>query len=166
MSSDGSWLYASFTQATIRPTMARSKSSPPSQLSPSIWSTTYWLLTIWQIEMSNVPPPRSYTSTRCRSSSRPTRNARAAAVGSSTTFSTSSPAAPPASLVAARCRSSKYAGTVMTACVTFSPRASSASSLTCFRIMAEMATGVYATPPSSTFTPRSASSAGGSSASR
>ena len=49
-------------------------------------------------------------------------NASAAAVGSLMIRLTSSPAILPASLVAWRCESLKYAGTVMTASVTSSPR--------------------------------------------
>ena len=48
--------------------------------------------------------------------------ASAAAVGSFTIRRTSSPAMRPASLVACRCASLKYAGTVMTASLTRSPR--------------------------------------------
>jgi len=48
--------------------------------------------------------------------------ASAAAVGSLMIRSTFSPAMTPASLVAWRCESLKYAGTVMTARSTFSPR--------------------------------------------
>ena len=53
--------------------------------------------------------------------------ARAAAVGSLMMRSTLSPAMAPASLVAWRWASSKYAGTVITASVTSSPRYASAS---------------------------------------
>ena len=56
----------------------------------------------------------------------------------------------PASLVAWRCESLKYAGTVMTASVTLSPRYSSASRLSFWRIMAEISGGVYVLPPIST----------------
>ena len=48
----------------------------------------------------------------------------------------------PASLVAWRWVSSKYAGTVMTASVTFSPRYASASVLSFWRIIAEISGGV------------------------
>jgi hypothetical protein len=48
--------------------------------------------------------------------------ASAAAVGSGSTRMTFNPAISPASLVALRCASLKYAGTVITASVTFSPR--------------------------------------------
>ena len=56
----------------------------------------------------------------------------------------------PASLVAWRWASLKYAGTVMTASVTFSPRYSSASRLSLPRIRAEISCGVYFLPSIST----------------
>src|ERR1700694_5380793 len=65
---------------------------------------------------------------------------------------TSSPAIVPASLVAWRCESLKYAGTVITACVTFSPSLASASVLSFCRIMAEISGGLYSRPPSTTRT--------------
>ena len=52
----------------------------------------------------------------------------------------------PASLVAWRWLSEKYAGTVMTACVTVSPRYASASAFSFMRIMALMSCGVYSLP--------------------
>jgi hypothetical protein len=48
----------------------------------------------------------------------------------------------PASLVAWRCVSSKYAGTVMTASVTFSLRYASASAFSFWRIIALISGGV------------------------
>ncbi len=75
------------------------------------------------IEMSNVPPPRSYTAIFV--SFRPPLSrpkASAAAVGSLMMRFTSRPAMRPASFVAWRCESLKYAGTVITASVTSSPR--------------------------------------------
>src|SRR5437667_12475562 len=54
---------------------------------------------------------------------------------------TSSPAILPASLVALRCESLKYAGTVMTACVTFSPSFASASAFILDKIIAEISGG-------------------------
>ena len=48
----------------------------------------------------------------------------------------------PASLVAWRWLSVKYAGTVMTACVTVSPKYASASCLSFCRIIAEISCGV------------------------
>ena len=56
----------------------------------------------------------------------------------------------PASFVAWRCESLKYAGTVMTACVIFSPRYASASVFSFCRIIAEISCGEYSLP--STFT--------------
>src|SRR6185437_9065146 len=69
-----------------------------------------------RIEISNVPPPKSYTA---MVSSLPLSSpyASAAAVGSLMIRFTSSPAILPASLVACRCASLKYAGTVTTASV-------------------------------------------------
>ena len=64
--------------------------------------------------------------------------------------STSSPAIDPASLVAVRCASSKYAGTVMTAWVTVSPRYDSASLFSLPRMRAEISWAVYALPSMST----------------
>ena len=49
----------------------------------------------------------------------------------------------PASFVACRCVSSKYAGTVITASVIFSPRNASASAFNFCRIIAETSGGVY-----------------------
>ncbi len=56
----------------------------------------------------------------------------------------------PASLVAVRCASSKYAGTVMTACVTVSPRYDSASLFSLPRMRAEISCAVYGLPSMST----------------
>ena len=47
----------------------------------------------------------------------------------------------PASFVAWRCESLKYAGTVITACVTFSPRYASASAFIFCRIIEEISGG-------------------------
>ena len=63
---------------------------------------------------------------------------------------TSRPAILPASLVACRCASLKYAGTVITACVTFSPRYASAASFSLARIIAEISGGEYFLPLIST----------------
>src|SRR6187402_872082 len=60
--------------------------------------------------------------------------------------STSRPAMVPASLVAVRWASSKYAGTVMTAWVTVSPRYASASRLSFMSVRAEISWLVYALP--------------------
>src|SRR5262249_44029589 len=72
--------------------------------------------------------------------------ARAAAVGSLMIRSTSSPAILPASLVACRCASLKYAGTVMTASVTFSPRNLAASATSLRSTSAEISSGAYSLP--------------------
>ena len=56
---------------------------------------------------------------------------------------TSSPAIRPASFVAWRCWSLKYAGTVITASVIFSPRNASASSFSLRRTIAEISCAVY-----------------------
>lgn len=58
------------------------------------------------------------------------------------------PAMVPASLVACRCASLKWAGTVMTARVTGMPRKASASSLSCSSTMAEICSGAKARPAS------------------
>ena len=101
--------------------ITRSKSSPPSEVSPWVASTSNTPFSIARIEMSNVPPPRSNTASRwlcwCW-----TPYASAAAVGSLRIARTVRPAIAPASLVAWRWTSSKYAGTVTTASVTASPR--------------------------------------------
>ena len=60
--------------------------------------------------------------------------------------STFSPAMRPASLVAWRWASVKYAGTVMTASVTLSPKNASASRRSFCKIIAEISCGVYALP--------------------
>ena len=67
---------------------------------------------------------------------------------------TSRPAILPASFVALRCESLKYAGTVMTACVIFSPSFASASALSFARIIAEISGGenVFLSPFTSTCT--------------
>ena len=74
------------------------------------------------IEMSKVPPPRSKTATVLSPPFLSTPYASAAAVGSLMMRFTSKPAIFPASFVACLCESLKYAGTVITASVTGSPR--------------------------------------------
>jgi hypothetical protein len=73
--------------------------------------------------------------------------ARAAAVGSLMIRSTSSPATRPASLVACRCASLKYAGTVTTAWVTRSPRLRPASSASLRSTSALISSGEYRLSP-------------------
>src|SRR5215472_815956 len=65
---------------------------------------------------------------------------------------TSRPAIWPASLVACRCASLKYAGTVITAFVTDPPRYSSAACFSFCRIIAEISGGEYSFPPAFTRT--------------
>ena len=73
--------------------------------------------------------------------------ASAAAVGSLMILSTLSPAMAPASLVACRWASLKWAGTVMTARETFSPRKASASDLSCSSTIAEICSGANSRLP-------------------
>ncbi|KAF9810871.1 hypothetical protein SFRURICE_005297 [Spodoptera frugiperda] len=73
--------------------------------------------------LSKSSPPRCVSPAVARTSNRePSSMARAAAVGSLMILSTLRPAMAPASLVACRCESLKYAGTVMTASRTEVPR--------------------------------------------
>ena len=100
-------------------------SSPPRCVSPLVDSTWKTPSSTRRIEMSNVPPPKSYTAMRpAWRLSRP--YASEAAVGSLMMRRTSRPAMRPASRVAVRCASLKYAGTVMTA------RSTSGSISPCF----------------------------------
>ncbi len=92
-------------------------------------------------EMSNVPPPRSYTAI-VSSLFLSNPYASAAAVGSLMMRTTSKPAISPACFVACRCASLKYAGTVITAFATFSPRKSSAALFNLPRIIAEICGGL------------------------
>ena len=80
-------------------TSRRSKSSPPRWVSPAVARTSTTPSPTSRMLTSNVPPPRSKTSTvSCAFLSSP--YASAAAVGSLMMRSTSSPAIRPASLVA------------------------------------------------------------------
>ena len=72
--------------------------------------------------------------------------ASAAAVGSLMMRKTLSPAISPASFVACRSESLKYAGTVMTASLTGSPRYASASRLSFCKTRALISCGEYALP--------------------
>ena len=79
--------------------MIKSKSSPPSDVSPFVALTSKTPPEISRIEISNVPPPKSYTAITFPSVlSKP--NASAAAVGSLMILLTSRLAILPASLVA------------------------------------------------------------------
>ena len=62
------------------------------------------------------------------------------------------PAILPASLVASRCALLKYAGTVITASVTDSPRYASASVFSFWRIIALISGGAYSLPSALTRT--------------
>ena len=87
-------------------TIALSKSSPPNDVSPFVDLTSNTPSPISNIEISNVPPPKSYTATVPDFFlSKPYANA--AAVGSFTILSTSKPAILPASFVACLCESLK-----------------------------------------------------------
>mmetsp|Transcript_45984 Transcript_45984/g.73612 ORF Transcript_45984/g.73612 Transcript_45984/m.73612 type:complete len:295 (-) Transcript_45984:538-1422(-) len=108
-------------------TMRLSKSSPPRKVSPEVESTSNTPSPTSRMDTSKVPPPRS----KIRMVSLDLRSkpyASDAAVGSLMMRSTSMPAMAPASLVAWRCESLKYAGTVITALVTVVPRYDAASS--------------------------------------
>ncbi len=121
---------------------AKSMSVPPSCVSPEVDLTSKTPSPSSMMVTSKVPPPRSKTrifdSLSCLS--RPYAND--AAVGSLMMRTTLRPAISPASLVAWRWLSSKYAGTVITAFVTGSPKNSSASCFIFCRINAEICCGV------------------------
>mmetsp|Transcript_5554 Transcript_5554/g.14115 ORF Transcript_5554/g.14115 Transcript_5554/m.14115 type:complete len:548 (-) Transcript_5554:148-1791(-) len=118
---------ADLKSSARKSTMRLSKSSPPRWVSPDVESTSNTPSPTSSTLTSNVPPPRSNTR---MVSLDPFSNpyASEAAVGSLMMRSTSIPAILPASLVACRWLSLKYAGTVMTALSTFSPRNFPASS--------------------------------------
>ena len=118
-------------------------------MSPLVDLTSNTPSPISKIETSNVPPPKSYTATVPDFFlSKP--YASAAAVGSLTILSTSSPAILPASLVACLCESLKYAGTVITALVTSWPKYFSAVSFIFCKTNAEIWEGEYFSPLLST----------------
>mmetsp|Transcript_8502 Transcript_8502/g.28168 ORF Transcript_8502/g.28168 Transcript_8502/m.28168 type:complete len:312 (-) Transcript_8502:399-1334(-) len=100
--------------------MRWSKSSPPKCASPPVAITSTVSPPTSTTLTSKVPPPRSKTRTRS-SSSRPAPYARAAAMGSRSSRTFSTPANRAASSVAALWRSLKYAGTVTTTLSTASP---------------------------------------------
>ena len=101
--------------------IASSKSSPPNLVSPLVERTSKTPSPSSNIEISKVPPPKSYTAIFFPPFlSKP--YAREAAVGSLIILKTSSPAIFPASLVACRCESLNYAGTVTTASLTSWPK--------------------------------------------
>src|SRR3712207_2561913 len=132
--------------AASQSTIALSKLSPPRWLSPAVDLTSNTPSPISSTDTSNVPPPRSKTRIVWSDSlSRP--YASEAAVGSLMMRLTSRPAMRPASFVAWRWSSLKYAGTVMTAPSTLSPRYASASALSLARIIALTSGGLYSLPP-------------------
>merc|ERR1719327_460987 len=106
-----------------------SKSSPPRWVSPAVALTSKMPSSMVSRDTSKVPPPRSKTRIVDSPPPRPFLSrpyAMAAAVGSLMIRITFSPAMAPASLVAWRCESLKYAGTVTTAFLTVLPRQDSA----------------------------------------
>ena len=125
--------------------MVSSKSSPPRWVSPLVALTSKTPDAISRIEISNVPPPRSYTAmVRSWFLSRP--KASAAAVGSLIMRSTFRPAIWPASLVAWRWASLKYAGHVTMALATFLFRNASAVSFILPSTKAPTCDGEYCLP--------------------
>src|SRR5437763_6226395 len=135
--------------ATSQSTTALSKLSPPRWLSPEVALTSNTPSPISSADTSNVPPPRSKTR-MVWSLSLSSPYASEAAVGSLMIRLTSRPATLPASFVAWRWSSLKYAGTVITALSTVSPRYASASAFSLPRIIAETSGGEYCLPPAST----------------
>ena len=95
--------------------------SSPRWVSPCVDLTSKTPSPISSTETSKVPPPRSLTRTVVLGGLVEAVGV-GAAVGSLMIRSTSRPAICPASLVAVRWASSKYAGVVITAWVTVSPR--------------------------------------------
>ena len=131
-----------------------SKSAPPRRVFPTEASTSNIPSVIWSIDTSSVPPPRSYTNTY-----RPLSEldlffsdlsispyANAAAVGSFIILIQSRPAIVAASFVACLCESLKYAGTVMTAFLTDSPKYSVAICFAFINIIDDISSGVYPPP--------------------
>ena len=99
-----------------------SKSSPPKWVSPLIDKTVNFDFSRCKTDTSKVPPPKSKTKMFLVSLKwlfKP--YAIAAAVGSLINLKTFNPAIIPAFFVAFFCSSLKYAGTVITASVTFFP---------------------------------------------
>src|SRR5579859_7140991 len=137
---------------TIQSTTALSKLSPPRWLSPAVDFTSKTPPPSSSTDTSNVPPPRSKTRIVWSTPSLSRPYASAAAVGSLMIRSTLRPAILPASFVASRCALLKYAGTVMTASSTDSPRYASASDLSFWRIIALISGGGYSLPSASTRT--------------
>ena len=150
MSCDRSIPWSFLNSAAIQSTIALSKLSPPRWLSPFVDFTSKTPSPSSSTETSNVPPPRSNTRIVWSAPSLSSPYASAAAVGSLTIRSTLRPAILPASFVASRCALLKYAGTVITASVTGSPRNASASARSFWRIIALISGGAYCVPSTST----------------
>jgi len=93
--------------ATTHSATVLSKSSPPSSVSPLVALTSKTPDEISRMEMSKVPPPRSYTAITLPSPALSRPYASAAAVGSLMMRFTSRPEMRPASLVAWRWESLK-----------------------------------------------------------
>mmetsp|Transcript_40160 Transcript_40160/g.103978 ORF Transcript_40160/g.103978 Transcript_40160/m.103978 type:complete len:319 (+) Transcript_40160:200-1156(+) len=126
-------------------TMTLSKSSPPRWVSPLVDSTSHTPSPTSSTETSKVPPPRSNTMmVSLFFFSKP--YAKEAAVGSFTMRRTSRPAILPASLVAWRCESLKYAGTVITALVIVALRYLPASAASLRSTCAEISSGANFLP--------------------
>mmetsp|Transcript_5011 Transcript_5011/g.10806 ORF Transcript_5011/g.10806 Transcript_5011/m.10806 type:complete len:204 (+) Transcript_5011:1281-1892(+) len=118
-----------------------SKSCPPRWVSPAVASTSKTPPSMDNSVTSKVPPPRSNTRMFSSLSFLSSPYAMAAAVGSLMTLSIVSPAIFPASLVACRCASLKYAGTVTTAFFTSCPRKDSAISFILRSTIPEISSG-------------------------
>ena len=126
-------------------TMRLSKSSPPRKVSPEVESTSNTPSPTSRMDTSKVPPPRSKIRiVSFAFFSKP--YASDAAVGSLMILKTSTPAIWPASFVACLCESLKYAGTVITALVTVSPRYDAASSQSLRSTCAEISSAANALP--------------------
>mmetsp|Transcript_21305 Transcript_21305/g.54268 ORF Transcript_21305/g.54268 Transcript_21305/m.54268 type:complete len:335 (-) Transcript_21305:313-1317(-) len=120
-----------------------SKSSPPRCVSPDVAITSKTPLSMVSSDTSKVPPPRSKTRMFFSPDFLSRPYAIAAAVGSLMMRITLRPAMVPASLVAWRCASLKYAGTVTTAFFTSLPRKASAVSFIFTSTIAEISSGEY-----------------------
>ena len=126
-------------------TIRLSKSSPPRCVSPEVERTSNTPSPTSRMETSKVPPPRSKIKmVSLAFLSKP--YASEAAVGSLMIRKTSIPAICPASFVACLWLSLKYAGTVITALVTESPRKDEASSQSLRKTWAEISSAANCLP--------------------
>ena len=131
--------------------MTASQSFPPRNLSPSVATAVNDVPSISRTVTSNVPPPRSYTSTLFfPSGAFPNPKEMAAAVGSLMTVTSSRPAMVPAVFVASLSFCPKYAGHVMTAFFTSHPWLSLKSLIIFLRMTAESMMGLNSCPSMST----------------